>query len=170
MFKSSLVTTYFVDFRASTDANLFEEALTTFNGRGNSDTELVDFLRNESYSLYKHKISGVIYGSCMGVVQTAFYCVGIFELIPLIQCYVVVDFNTGNEIKYKNNGYFHDVNTLFSIRPSDPQLGDFMYASIIRDDENLIFNSQNYNSEIPEISSIFTSSDDTNEKMDDLPF
>jgi len=170
MFKSSLVTTYFVDFRASTDANLFEEALTTFNGRGNSDNELVDFLRDESYSLYKHKISGVIYGSCMGVVQTAFYCVGIFEIIPLVQCYVVVDFNTGNEIKYENNPYFHDVNTLFSIRPSDPQLGDFMYASITRDDENLIFNSQNHTSEIPEISSIFTSSDKTNEKMNDLPF
>lgn len=170
MFKSSLVTTYFVNFRADTDANLFEEALTTFNGRGNSDTELADFLRDESYSLYKNKISGVIYGSCMGVVQTALYCVGIFEIIPLVQCYVVVDFNTGNEIKYENNPYFHDVNTLFSIRPSDPQLGDFMYASITRDDENLIFNSQNYTSEIPEISSIFTSSDETNEKTNDLPF
>jgi hypothetical protein len=88
----------------------------------------------------------------------------------LVQCYVVVDFNTGNEIKYENNPYFHDVNTLFSIRPSDPQLGDFMYASITRDDENLIFNSQNYTSEIPEISSIFTSSDETNEKTNDLPF
>jgi hypothetical protein len=161
MFKSSLVTTYFVDFCASTDANLFEEALTTFNGRGNSDTELVDFLRDESYSLYKHKISGVIYGSCMGVVQTAFYCVGIFEIIPLVQCYVVVDFKTGKEIKYDSIGYFHDVNTLFSIRPYDPNLGDFMYASITQDDENLIFNSQNYTSEIPEISSIFTASDET---------
>jgi hypothetical protein len=45
-----------------------------------------------------------------------------------------------------------------------------MYASITRDDENLIFNSQNYTSEIPEISSIFTSSDETNEKLNDLPF
>lgn len=170
MFKSSLVTTYFADFRASTDANLFEEALTTFNERGNSDTELVDFLRNENYLLYKHKVSGVIYGSCLGVVQTAFYCVGIFEIIPLVQCYVVVDFNTGNEIKYENNGYFHDVNTLFCIRPSDPQLGDFMFASITRDDENLIFNSQNYTSEISEISSIFTSSDEKNKNIDDLPF
>ena len=170
MFKSTLVTTYFIDFRASTDANLFEEALTTFNGRGNSDTELVDFLRNESYTLYKHKVSGVIYGSCMGVVQTVFYCVGIFEIIPLVQCYVVVDFKTGKEIKYNNIGYFHDVNTLFSIRPYDPNLGDFMYASITQDDENLIFNSQNSTSEIPEISSIITSSDEKNDKMDDLPF
>jgi hypothetical protein len=170
MFKSTLVTTYFIDFRASTDANLFEEALTTFNGRGNSDTELVDFLRSESYTLYKHKVSGVIYGSCMGVVQTVFYCVGIFEIIPLVQCYVVVDFKTGKEIKYDSIGYFHDVNTLFSIRPYDPNLGDFMYASITQDDENLIFNSQNYTSEIPEISSIITSSDETNDKMEDLPF
>jgi hypothetical protein len=45
-----------------------------------------------------------------------------------------------------------------------------MYASITQDDENLIFNSQNYTSEIPEISSIITSSDETNDKMEDLPF
>jgi hypothetical protein len=170
MFKSTLVTTYFIDFRASTDANLFEEALTTFNGRGNCDTELVDFLRNESYSLYKHKVSGVIYGSCMGIVETVFYCVGIFEIIPLFQCYVIVDFKTVKEIQYDNISYFHDVNTLFSIRPYDPNLGDFMSVSITQDDENLIFNSQNYTSEISEISSIFNSSDETNDKMDDLPF
>lgn len=61
MFKSSLVTTYFVDFRASTDTNLFEEALTTFNERGNSDTELVDFLRNhQELILKKSQLFGYI--------------------------------------------------------------------------------------------------------------
>lgn len=170
MFKSSLVTCYFVDFRASTDANLFKEALSTFNERGNSDTELVDFLRNESYSLHKHKVSGVIYGSCMGVIQTAFYCVGIFEIIPLVQCYVVVDLITGNEITFRNNSHFHDVDILFNIRPSDPNLGDFMEAWITQDNKNLVFNSQNYTSEVPEISSIVKLSDETTEKTDELPF
>lgn len=101
-----------------------------FQLRGNEDEGLFEFLEENSYQLYRHKKTNVIYGSCLGAVVSQDSAYGIFEIIPLLQCYVIVNIKSGIELEFHGSKYFHDADIVFNIRPADPSKGDFVYAYV----------------------------------------
>jgi|694.fasta_scaffold53166_6 hypothetical protein len=167
MIKPTVLDNYFIQFDAQANPTLFQEAIKVFYYRSQFDSDLEQFLKLKKYSLHKHKCTGNFYGDCMGLIQTEFYSVGIFETIPLIQCYVIIDLDSGAEIQHHSNRFFHDIDILFQIRPSNPELGDFTYSYLALENDGLVLNSQSSISEIVEKTDSSIAKPD---HSDDLPF
>lgn len=100
-----------------------------FTKRG-ADADLVDYLNKNSYNLHKIKVSNEIYGDCKGLVQMPGYLIGIFEFIPLVQEYIIINLLTGKIIESNNSILFHDVDFFLKLRPNNPLKGDFQFVEL----------------------------------------
>lgn len=95
-----------------------------------ADADLVDYLNKNSYNLHKIKVSNEIYGDCKGLVQMPGYFLGIFEFIPLIQQYIIINLLTGRIIESNHSILFHDVDFFLKLRPNNPLKGDFQFVEL----------------------------------------